>query len=78
MSNIKPFFKKEKPYVVRCGKSYLELDQEFRFDYEEAAELAEEYKEKLKKAFQGSTSEKERAEFYYLIQTTYVDHYLEH
>ena len=69
---------KSKDYVVVSGKTYLSIDKEYRFDYEEANFLLEEYKVKMVNLLFEETDEEKKGQIRYMIDTLRVEYYKEH
>ena len=69
---------KSKDCVVISGKSYLSLDKEYRFTYEEAHALVSEYKVKLMNLLFEEKDEIKKSQIRYMLDTLRVEFYKEH
>lgn len=69
---------KDKNYVVVSGKTYLSLDKEYKFSYEEASFLLEEYKEKMVNLLFEEKDEEKKSQIRYMMDTLRIELYKEH
>lgn len=69
---------KKRDYVVVSGKTFLSVNKQYRFTYEEATALIEEYKIKMINILFEEKDELKKSQIRYMIDTLRVEYYKEH
>lgn len=69
---------KKREYVVISGKTFLSVDKQYRFTYEEAEALINEYKIKMMNFLFEEKDEKKKSQIRYMIDTLRIEYYKEH
>ena len=70
--------KKKPRYSVLCGKTYLSFNGSYKFPYDMAEELMDDYRRKLKKNLDKEVNEEKRKETVFLIDSLKLVIYTEH
>lgn len=69
---------KNKDYVVISGKTYLSVNKEYRFTYDEASILLSEYKIKMVNLLFEEKDENKKTQIRYMLDTLRIEYYKEH
>lgn len=68
----------ENYFTVISGKTHVSLDNIYKFDFEDALFIMEDYKKKLKKAINTETDKAKKDQFKYLLESLRLEPYKEH
>lgn len=69
---------KSKDYVVVSGKTFLSVDKEYRFTYDEASLLLNEYRIKMINLLFEEKDENKKSQIRYMLDTLRIEFYKEH